>query len=138
MAVTLAALAAFVVTRGRSAPLSDWPSDFEQARRNATTAQRPLLIQFASANCPYCVRMDREVLTTEPVTASLADFELVRVDAWEDEALSGRFGIEGIPAFVVLGPRGEFVGKVEGYQPRDRFVTFLHRAADALSRVSAR
>ena len=82
--------------------------------------------------------MDREVLTTEPVTASLADFELVRVDAWEDEALSGRFGIEGIPAFVVLGPRGEFVGKVEGYQTTDLFVTFLRRAADALSRVSAR
>ncbi|MFQ5491692.1 MAG: thioredoxin family protein [Phycisphaerae bacterium] len=138
LAVALAGLAAFVVLRGQLTPLSEWPADFQQAQRNAVDAQKPLLIQFSSSGCPYCVRMDREVLTTEAVGALLADFELVRIDAWQEDALAGRYGIEGIPAFVVLGPQGQFVGKVEGYQPADRFTAFLRRAAGALSRVSVR
>ncbi|MHC4234737.1 MAG: thioredoxin family protein [Planctomycetota bacterium] len=136
--LVVAAVVAYGIGLPRASSGSDWPEDYAQAQRNATAAGRPLLIQFASAACPYCVRMQREVLSKSDVTDQLASFELVRVDAWEEEELSVRFAVEAVPSFVALDPDGRFLGKAEGYRSAAEFLEFLRRSAGAAGMTPTR
>ena len=125
------AVAAYAASLHRSSPGEGWPADIEQARAAATASGRPLLIQFTSAGCHYCAKMDREVLPDPGIVRALANFELAQVDAWRETELADRYGVQAIPAFVVLGPGGQLVGKVEGYVPAEAFRDFLQRTAQA-------
>ena len=127
----VAALAAYAASLHPFSRGEPWPEDLDRARAAAAASGRPLLIQFTSAGCPYCRRMEREVLSDRDVRQLLASFELVQVNGWARQDLAGRYGVQGTPAFVVVGPQDRFVGKVEGYLPADVFLDFLRHAARA-------
>ena len=75
--------------------------------------------------------MRREVLLDPKVSESLSSFELVQVDIDQADELADRYWVVGVPAFVVVDPRGRFVGKVDGYVAAEPFNAFLRRAAAA-------
>ncbi|MCP4248046.1 MAG: thioredoxin family protein, partial [bacterium] len=107
----------------------DWPADYDAARRAAAEKDRPLLVQFSSSACHYCKRMRSEVLGRSEVIEALSPFELVQVDAWAEEALSERYAIGAVPAFVVVDGSGRLIARTEGYRPAAEFTEFLRRAA---------
>jgi thioredoxin-related protein len=108
-----------------------WPADLARAQSAAAASGRPILIQFNSDYCTYCARMRREVLLDPKVSELLALFELVQVDHDQADELADRYGIFGVPAFVVVDYQGRLVSKVEGYQATEPFNDFLRRAAAA-------
>jgi len=129
--VVAIATAAYGVTVWRSPGHSDWPEDLDAARQAAARDHRPLLVQFSTAGCRYCAKMEREVLSRRDVIDQLTAFELVRLDAWDHEELSARLGVEAVPTFVVLDPQEQALARIEGFHPADEFKEFLHRAAAA-------
>ena len=76
---------------------------------------RPVLIDFEAAWCLPCREMDRTTFRDPAVVRSAADFVMVKVDVTtEDErssALTGRFGVVGVPTLVLLGPDGRERGR---------------------------
>ncbi len=127
LVVLAAAVVYFGSFRGGSFS-TEWATDFDAARQAAAETGRPLLVEFSSASCPYCVRMDREVLSHPDVQTALESLQTVRVDAWKDEALASRFAVQGVPAYVILTPDGEVAGRLDGFHPVERFITFLRCA----------
>ncbi len=125
----VAVIAAYGVSWYRSSPGEGWPTDLAQARTAAAASGRPLLIQFSSQSCPFCVRMEREVLPNPAVVRLLKGFELAQVDAWADAQSAERYGVQSIPAYVVLDPQGRPISKIEGYLPAETFIDFLDRAS---------
>ena len=113
----------------------DWPEDYASARRAAAEENRPLLVQFSSSACHYCKRMRSEVLSRTEVIEALSPFELVQVDAWKEVALSERYAIGAVPAFVVVDGSGRLIARTEGYRPADEFTEFLRRAAAASAKL---
>ena len=137
--IAVIGVAAYAMSLHRSSSsTSDWPADFEQARQAASAAGKPLLIQFSSPGCPYCVRMEREVLSRQDVADALVPFQVVSIDAWKNEDLAARFDIEGVPVYKVLSPAGQLVAQADGYVPADDFIAFLKRAAQRASSVAGR
>ncbi len=134
----VAVAGAYFTSLGQSDSKLDWPGDFEQAQRVCIASGKPLLVVFSTPNCHYCVEMERHVLVDDQVVETLGSFELVKVDAWSEPSLASQFHVEGVPAFVVLGPDGTLVSKIEGYYPVDEFKAFLQQSAKASARIASR
>jgi tetratricopeptide (TPR) repeat protein len=78
----------------------------EQARTRA-----PMLVYFRVDWCPYCRRVDREVLPAPAVTRFLEGVVKVRINpetSPPDRALAERYGVSGYPSlFVIAAPGGK-------------------------------
>ncbi|OGV66772.1 MAG: hypothetical protein A2498_12980 [Lentisphaerae bacterium RIFOXYC12_FULL_60_16] len=108
---------------------TDWPTDFEAARKSAAELKRPILIDFSGSDwCGWCIKLDKEVFSTEPfksfardnLVLMLADFpnRTPQPDALkkQNEALAGRYGIQGFPTVLLLDAEGKVLART-GYRP---------------------
>jgi thioredoxin-related protein len=107
-----------------------WLTDFAAASALAQKENRPLLLNFTGSDwCPWCIKMDEEVLNT-PAFQSYAAGHLVLVTvdfprntplpaatAAQNNDLQQKFGVEGFPTFVVLSSSGSKLAEYQGYQP---------------------
>ena len=77
--------------------------------------------------------MERESLTDPRVVASSRErFVPVKLRTDAHEALVAHFGLEGIPATIILKPSGEVVSRNEGFVESGPFLALL---GDALART---
>ncbi len=136
--VMVAVAAAYFTSFRQSDSRLDWPGDFKDAQVASLSSGKPLLVAFTTPSCHYCVEMERHVLVDGQVVETLRSFERVKVDAWNESSLAAQFHVEGVPAFVVLGPEGTLVSKIEGYYPADEFKAFLQQSAKASARIASR
>jgi len=92
-----------------------WVPFSDEALARASAAGRPVLLDFEAAWCLPCREMERTTFRDPAVARTAADFVMVKVDVTtEDErssALTGRFGVAGVPTLVLLGPDGRERGR---------------------------
>ena len=107
-----------------------WQADFAQAKARAAESKRFILLDFTGSDwCPWCVRMDKEVLE-RPAFADFAAKHLVLVkldfprskpqpaaEKVQNEQLAQKFAIQGYPTYVLLDSTGNEVRRQEGYLP---------------------
>jgi thioredoxin-related protein len=109
-----------------------WRSDFRLAEAEARAQDRLLWIQFTGAWCPNCVLLEREAFVHPQVVGQARQsFVPVKLQSENHQDLVERYGITGIPATILVTPRGEVVARNEGYVDTARFHAFLE---DALNR----
>lgn len=93
-----------------------WRDDYGRAMTEARTRNRAVWIQFTGPWCPWCVRMQQDTFP-HPQVVGLSREALVpvllRSDVHEEIAL--RFGLTGLPATILVSPKGEILAKHEGY-----------------------
>lgn len=109
-----------------------WGSDLAAAQEQASVEGRCVLIEFWLPGCTYCRIMESEVLPDDQVRQALADWIPIRLDMTQERELANRYRVTGAPTFVALGPQGAAIGRIEGYQPADRFAGFLDRSRKAV------
>jgi len=136
--ILVVAVVVYGTSLGRFSGGLEWSHDYAQARRASAESGRPLLIEFFSPSCPYCLRMDRDTLRRPEVKELLTSFERLRVNAWEAEELSGRYQVDAVPAFVVLDADERLISRVDAYLPADAFSRFLRGALKAADGPPAR
>lgn len=87
-----------------------WVPFSDDALTHAIATQRPVVVDFGAAWCIPCREMDRTTFRDPAVARVATDFVMFKVDVTnEDEhaaALTGRFGVAGVPTLLVLGPDG--------------------------------
>jgi len=104
-----------------------WLEDFGLAQELAAQMKRPMLLDFTGSDwCPWCVKLDTEVFSTDAFKKAAADgLILVKVDfprqkklsdeqKQRNESLRSQFGISGFPTVVVLDSAGTKLGTL-GY-----------------------
>ncbi|TMQ67669.1 MAG: DUF255 domain-containing protein [Candidatus Eisenbacteria bacterium] len=117
----------------------DWDSGFKEARRQ----KRIVLVDVYTDWCGWCRRMDRDVYSRPEVREYLQrTFVTVKLDAEADKlglyqgkaatwrALAAQFGVNGYPTTVFLRPEGEYITRVPGYVPAERFLDVLRYIGD--------
>ncbi len=121
-------------SRAAGQEIIHWRVDLQQAFQEARERNLLVWVQFTGPWCPSCHRMERESLTDPRVVAwSRERFVPVKLRTDAHEALVAHFGLEGIPATILLKPSGEVVSRYEGFVEAEPFLALL---ADALARTA--
>jgi len=119
-----------------------WGTDLPAALNQARSEKKRVLLDFTGSDwCPWCIKFDREVLSTDKFAAYARDkLVLVLLDfprtkpqsatlKQANEALAKQFGVKGYPTYVLLNNSGKELGRQVGYAEGgpDAFIAELER-----------
>ncbi len=117
-----------------------WSVDFSAAQKIAAEKKRPMLLLFTGSDwCPYCIRLERNVLSKdafrnfagEKLVPVYIDFprlnKLTPEQLRSNKALASRYKIEGFPTVVLTDASGKEIRRF-GYTPG-----FMKALEDAVS-----
>ncbi len=125
--LTLALLACGALVQAGAAEVH-WTTDYPKALATAKTEQKMVLLNFTGSDwCPFCIRFDHEVLSTETF-AKYAQANLVPVVIdfphtltqsaalkKANDQLQAQYKVQGYPTYVLLNCDGKEVWRQEGY-----------------------
>jgi thiol-disulfide isomerase/thioredoxin len=105
-----------------------WRNDLSGALQQAQSENKRVLLDFTGSDwCPWCIKFDQEVLSTEKFAAYAGqNLELVKVDfphhtpqsadlRQANEALAKQFQVDSYPTYVLLDSVGRELGRQNGY-----------------------
>lgn len=102
-----------------------WDTRLPAFRAEAPDDAVPQLLYFSAPWCGYCRKMDDTTLREPAVVEAIAGHKAYKVDYDSQGGLVARFGIRGIPAFVLVTERGDLVDKLVGATDAGSFVGWL-------------
>ncbi len=125
--IAVAVLAGVLINQRYSTVESavDWGKDLNVALAASAAESKPILLNFSSRGCGYCVQMEKEVIPQEEILAAINKYIPVKLDATKNEEASVRYEINFLPAYVIVDGNGTKLGMVDGFQPADEFEAFL-------------
>jgi thioredoxin-like negative regulator of GroEL len=110
-----------------------WRYDYNAARREAQEKNLPLVLDFGTANCFWCKKLDDTTFRDPTVASTLIQkFIPLKIDAAKHTALVEALRIQSYPTIVLAGPDGKILGTLEGYMDAARFQDHLQRALASL------
>jgi len=123
-------LALMLPVLAASAADAPWLTDYNLAVQTAKTQKRPVLMDFTGSDwCPYCIQMDKEVLTqpefldyaSKNLVLLVVDFpqarQLPQKVQDQNNMLQQRYAVEGMPTFLLIDPSGKVLRQYMGYLP---------------------
>ena len=118
-----------------SAVLEDpWQTRLPAFSLEAPRGASPILLYFTAGWCGFCKQMDRTTLADPEVRARVGGLRAHKLDFDAQGGLVRRFGVRGIPAFVLTNDRGEVIDRLTGAQPKEAFLRWLDQAGEAFAR----
>jgi thiol-disulfide isomerase/thioredoxin len=102
--------------------------DYEAGMRSAQQQRRPVMIDFMASWCHWCKKLDREVYTSPEVIALSQEFVCVKVDGDRRPGLARKHRVSGYPTILFLGPKGQELSRVRGYEPTQAFLSDMRKA----------
>ena len=101
-----------------------WSTNTNAISGNAGSKQ-PVLVFFTASWCQPCKLMSRLTLTNDVVKEVVTNMAHVAVDIDDHQDLAEKFGIDGVPTFVLLSDNGTEVRRTSGFQPASDFLRWL-------------
>ncbi len=121
LALILAASVLGALHGGRTGSDIPWLDDYGQALRLARQTHRPLLLQFHTAGCVWCAKMEAETFADADVIELSRRFVCVSIDDATDGAACARYGVLEFPTTIFADAQGRMTGRLTGYIPPVRF-----------------
>jgi tetratricopeptide (TPR) repeat protein len=129
------ALCAFVfVTSAEAAEPIKWRTNYDEARKEATEKNLPLLVDVQTTECFYCRKMEATTFV-DPAFATLvqSNFIPLKIDGNKDRELATALRVQIYPTLVLAGPDGKIHAFLQGYLTADQCSDHLKRTALAVS-----
>jgi thiol:disulfide interchange protein DsbD len=103
-----------------------WLHSEDEARTSASTAHKPLLVDFTATWCGACQELAKHTFADSRVQAEASRFVAVKVDATNDEDpkvadIMKRYAVKGLPTVVVLDSTGKEAKRFVDFVPADEF-----------------
>lgn len=144
--ISLLTLTGIACTQANPASKEDspegWLTSYEQALTEAKEQNKPILVEFTGSDwCPPCMRLEKEVLSTESFKAFARDsLVLLYVDfprrkqlseeqTAHNNELAKQYGIQYFPTVFVLDDSGKVINQIQyqGGGP-DSFIASIQNA----------
>jgi thioredoxin-like negative regulator of GroEL len=111
-----------------------WRYDYASARREAVEKNRPILLDFGTEHCFWCVKLDSTTFRDPTIATILNErFIPLKVNAQVNPALTDALRIQMFPTIILAAPDGKILVTVDGYKDAAQFYDYLQRALVALS-----
>jgi tetratricopeptide (TPR) repeat protein len=128
LSLLAAAFAARALVRAQGAAEVNWRRDYNAARKEAEAKGLPILLDFFTDPCPFCVKMDNITYRDPKVVALLNErFIPLKIDGNHDKKLAGLLGISQFPTMLLAGADGKIVDTMIGYKEPPEFLEKLQR-----------
>jgi thioredoxin-related protein len=125
--LTIYILTVIVMMYCTSSEALDWETDFKKASSTAKDSGKYIMLDFSGSDwCGWCIKMEKEVFSQdafkdfaeENLVCVSVDFPRKKKQTGElkqqNRDLATKYGIQGYPTIIILGPGGEPVG-MTGY-----------------------
>lgn len=123
-------------------PPSDAGAEITAALKAAKADRRHVLLDFGADWCLPCREMDRTTFRDPAVVRAAEPFVPLKVDVTADDAdanaVMSRFGVAGVPTYVVLRPDGSEHERLVGFVPAARMREVLETLAPRAAGSEAR
>ncbi len=93
--------------------------DLNRALELARKQKQPVLIDFSARWCPGCIRLEGEIFDQpafKKMTRGIVKLK-IDVDRFENNVLSEKYKVKGIPTLLVINADQEEVDRLYDYQP---------------------
>jgi putative thioredoxin len=87
---------------------------------------RPVLVMFTADWCSWCQKMKNNVLPDPTVAAMMKNYIYVAVNTDQNAELTKKYGISGIPAFLITNGKEDKLKFIASYMEPNAFVTWLN------------
>jgi thioredoxin-like negative regulator of GroEL len=105
-----------------------WRLDYTAARKEAQEKNKPIVLDFGTANCHWCKQLDTTTFRDPAIVKALTErFIPVKIDAGKDPELAQALGITSFPTLIFAAPNGKIVGQQDGYIEAANFGRELNR-----------
>jgi thioredoxin-related protein len=111
-------------------PWSDlrWRTDYNSARKEAQEKRLPIIIDFGTADCFWCRKLDDTTFRDPRVVGLLNErFVPLKIDADRDAALANHLRVESYPTLVIATSEGKILAYIKGYKDAEEFHGILQR-----------
>ncbi len=113
-----------------------WIEDWGTALATAKKQQRPLLVDFHTSWCAFCVKLEKESFGREDVAKLARDhFVCARLDADVQKAATLRYRPSGYPTVVFATPAGDEIWRFEGFKTADQLRSILDKVIAVAPRI---
>ena len=99
-------------------------SSYDEAVAKAGELGKPILIMFEANWCKYCQQM-KQTLSDDKVKDLLKNYVLLIVNTDNDSKTTRKFGISGLPSYVITNCDGEKLKTGSGYKGSSAFASWL-------------
>ncbi len=111
-----------------------WRTDYTAARKEAHDKGLPLVIDFGTANCFWCKKLDESTFRDARVVATMNEKVVpLKIDAERDVQLRELLRVNVYPTIVVASPEGRILSTMEGFQETEVFQDKIGRALATLA-----
>jgi len=86
----------------------------------------PVMILFSADWCNWCVKMHDETMTDENVKKIMINYILLEVNTDNDKETTKKFGITGLPSYVITNSNEEKLKSGNGFKNADDFYNWLN------------
>lgn len=99
---------------------------YNEAIKKSAEEGKPVLVMFTANWCSWCTKFKKEVLVDASVKAACQNYLFTMVDADQEKVALRKFGVTGLPSFVITNSKEEKL-KFEGrYMDAKTFVNWLN------------
>jgi thioredoxin-related protein len=111
-----------------------WRSDYNTARKEAKDKGLPLVLDFGTPTCTWCVRLDQTTFRDPTVVKMMNEqFVPLKINAEQETALVEALRISSYPTVILADAQGKILGMMEGYKDAPGFLENLNRALASIA-----
>jgi len=115
-----------------------YSGSFDSMQKRAEVSNKPYIVYFTASWCLPCQKMEIESFKNSEVASLLnSKFMSIKMNEGEEisKELAAEYNVGGYPTFIIFDSMGEPMGRIDGYQTKDRFCTELKSYAQKLTKT---
>jgi thioredoxin-related protein len=109
-------------------PKIQWHQDLQKALAQARKQNKLLFVHFYTESCPFCQKMQQKTFPHVKVRRELQHFVAAKINLSQNQDLTQRFEVKGVPDNRVYAPKEEsLVMHLAGFSEAESFSSHLQK-----------